>query len=149
MPVIHTAITTDPIDQSRLEALVSSAHAGARVSFAGLIRDHDEEAEGVVVGLDYTCHPDADRFLAGVAASVASDLDPEGRAVLAVEHRIGSLRVGDVAIVAVAASAHRAQAFELCPALLDRAKAEAPIGKPQHEDSAPASASTRRLPQSP
>ena len=86
MPVIHTAITTDPIDQSRLEALVSSAHSGARVSFAGLIRDHDEEAEGVVVGLDYTCHPDADRFLVDVAASVASELDPEGRAVLAVEH---------------------------------------------------------------
>ena len=47
MPVIHTAITTDPIDQSRLETLVSSAHAGARVSFAGLIRDHDEEAYAV------------------------------------------------------------------------------------------------------
>ena len=147
MPVIHAAITTDPIDQSRLEALVSNAHAGARVSFAGLIRDHDEEAEGVVVGLDYTCHPDADRFLAGVAASVASDLDPEGRAVLAVEHRIGSLRVGDVAIVAVAASAHRSQAFELCRTLVDRVKAEVPIWKHQHEESGRASWSNLGLPQ--
>ena len=144
MPVIHTAITTDPIDQSRLETLVSSAHAGARVSFAGLIRDHDEEAEGVVIGLDYTCHPDADRFLADV---VASDLDPEGRAVLAVEHRIGSLRVGEVAIVAVAASAHRDQAFELCRTLVDRVKAEVPIWKHQHEESGRASWSNLGLPQ--
>ncbi|MFC2687361.1 MAG: molybdenum cofactor biosynthesis protein MoaE [Arachnia propionica] len=147
MPVIHAAITTDPIDQSRLEALVSSAHAGARVSFAGLIRDHDEEAEGVVIGLDYTCHPDADRFLAGVAASVASDLDPEGRAVLAVEHRVGSLGVGEVAIVAVAASAHRREAFDLCQALVDRVKAEVPIWKHQHEASGRASWSGLGLPQ--
>ena len=147
MPVIHTAITTDPIDQSRLEALVFSAHAGARVSFAGLIRDHDEEAEGVVVGLDYTCHPDADRFLAGVAASVASEMDPEGRAVLAVEHRVGSLGVGEVAIVAVAASAHRDQAFELCQALVDRVKAGVPIWKHQHEESGRASWSNLGLPQ--
>lgn len=146
MPVLHTAITTDPIDQSRLESLVSSAHAGARVSFAGLIRDHDEEAEGVVVGLDYTCHPDADRFLADVAASVASELDPEGRAVLAVEHRVGSLGVGEVAIVAVAASAHRSQAFELCQALVDRVKAEVPIWKHQHEESGRASWSNLGLP---
>ena len=147
MPVVHAAITTDPIDQSRLEALVSSAHSGARVSFAGLIRDHDEEAEGVVVGLDYTCHPDADRFLAGVAASVASELDPEGRAVIAVEHRIGSLGVGEAAIVAVAASAHRGQAFELCRTLVDRVKAEVPIWKHQHEESGRASWSNLGLPQ--
>ena len=147
MPVIHTAITTDPIDQSRLEALVSSAHAGARVSFTGLICDYDEEAEGAVVGLDYTCHPDADRFLAGVAASVASELDPEGRAVLAVEHRIGSLGVGEVAIVAVAASAHRYQAFELCRTLVDRVKAEVPIWKHQYEESGRASWSNLGLPQ--
>ena len=147
MPVVHAAITTDPIDQSRLETLVSSARAGARVSFAGLIRDHDEEAEGVVVGLDYTCHPDADRFLAGVAASVASELDPEGRAVIAVEHRIGSLGVGEVAIVAVAASAHRGQAFELCRTLVDRVKAEVPIWKHQHEESGRASWSNLGLPQ--
>ncbi len=147
MPVVHAAITTDPIDQSRLEDLVSSAHSGARVSFAGLIRDHDEEAEGVVVGLDYTCHPDADRFLAGVAASVASELDPEGRAVIAVEHRIGSLGVGEVAIVAVAASAHRGQAFELCRTLVDRVKAEVPIWKHQHEESGRASWSNLGLPQ--
>ena len=146
MPVVHTAITTDPIDQSRLEALVSSAHAGARVSFAGLIRDHDEEAEGTVVGLDYSCHPDAERFLADVAAAVATELDPEGKAILAVEHRVGSLAVGQVAIVAVAASAHRHEAFELCQALVDRVKAEVPIWKHQHEKSGRASWSNLGLP---
>ncbi|MFC2688052.1 MAG: molybdenum cofactor biosynthesis protein MoaE, partial [Arachnia propionica] len=80
-------------------------------------------------------------------ASVASDLDPEGRAVIAVEHRVGSLRVGEVAIVAVAASAHRGQAFELCRTLVDRVKAEVPIWKHQHEESGRASWSNLGLPQ--
>ena len=139
MPVIHTAVTTDPIDQARLERAVSSAHAGARVSFAGLIRDHDEEAEGTVVRLDYSCHPEAGKFLADVANAVAAELDPE--------HRVGSLGVGEVAIVAVAASAHRREAFDLCQALVDRVKAEVPIWKHQHEASGRASWSGLGLPQ--
>ena len=147
MPVIHTAVTTDPIDQARLERAVSSAHAGARVSFAGLIRDHDEEAAGTVVRLDYSCHPEAGKFLADVANAVAAELDPAGEAVLAVEHRVGSLGVGEVAIVAVAASAHRREAFDLCQALVDRVKAEVPIWKHQHEASGRASWSGLGLPQ--
>jgi molybdopterin synthase catalytic subunit len=47
-------------------------------------------------------------------------------------HRVGSLRIGDLALFAAAASAHRAEAFAACAALVDRIKAEVPIWKRQH-----------------
>ena len=46
-------------------------------------------------------------------------------------HRTGSLVVGDVAIVACVATAHRALAFDVCRALVERVKTEVPIWKRQ------------------
>jgi molybdopterin synthase catalytic subunit len=41
------------------------------------------------------------------------------------------LEIGDVAIVAAVATAHRREAFELCARLVDEAKARLPIWKRQ------------------
>jgi hypothetical protein len=38
---VHTALTTDPLDVAAHEALVAHPAAGAVVSFAGVVRDHD------------------------------------------------------------------------------------------------------------
>ncbi|MBY4135465.1 molybdenum cofactor biosynthesis protein MoaE, partial [Rhodococcus fascians] len=46
-------------------------------------------------------------------------------------HRVGDLRVGDLALVAAVGSAHRAEAFEACARLVERIKAEVPIWKRQ------------------
>jgi molybdopterin synthase catalytic subunit len=50
---------------------------------------------------------------------------------VAVSHRVGALAIGDVAIVAAVATAHRKQAFEACARLVDEAKARLPIWKRQ------------------
>ena len=42
---------------------------------------------------------------------------------LAVEHRVGRLAIGDVAVVIAAAAPHRAEAFAACRAMIDRLKA--------------------------
>ena len=47
-------------------------------------------------------------------------------------HRIGHLEIGDVALVAVVAAPHRAEAFAACGKLVDAIKAEVPIWKHQH-----------------
>ena len=44
-------------------------------------------------------------------------------------HRIGSLRVGEVAVVCAASAPHRGEAFEAVRALIDRIKARVPIWK--------------------
>ncbi len=90
------------------------------------MRDHDHGAS--VHALEYEAHPDAQRFLAEVCAEVA---EASGLRVAAV-HRVGALAVGDVALVAAVAAAHRAEAFEVCGRLVDLVKERTPIWKRQH-----------------
>ena len=48
---------------------------------------------------------------------------------LAVEHRVGRLEIGEVAVAIAAAAPHRAEAFEACRAMIDRLKQRVPIWK--------------------
>jgi molybdopterin synthase catalytic subunit len=51
---------------------------------------------------------------------------------LSVEHRYGPLSLGDVAVAVVAASAHRAPAFEAAQWTMDTIKTVVPIWKKEH-----------------
>ncbi len=120
------AVTTGPLDVAAHERLVARPAAGAVVSFAGVVRDHDDGRD--VVELEYEGHPTAERILAEVADEIAAD--PAVHAV-AVSHRIGRLEIGDVALAAAVATAHRAAAFAACARLVDEVKARLPIWKRQ------------------
>ncbi|WP_433611928.1 molybdenum cofactor biosynthesis protein MoaE [Dactylosporangium sp. CA-139114] len=124
--MIRTQVTTEPLDVQAHERAVADRAAGAVVSFAGVVRDHDG-GRGVVE-LEYEGHPSAGDVLAEVAAEIAAD--PAVRA-LAVSHRVGRLEIGDVALAAAVATAHRAEAFVLCARLVDEVKARLPIWKRQ------------------
>jgi molybdopterin synthase catalytic subunit len=119
-------IVETPIDRAELEAFARADADGAVVVFEGVIRDHDHGSG--VLALDYRAHPDAERFLAEVCADIAAS---SGLRVAAV-HRVGRLVVGDVALVAVVAAAHRAEAFAACAQLVDEIKSRVPIWKRQH-----------------
>ena len=105
---------------------VSDPRAGAVATFVGLVRDHDPSVEGRVVGLDYTAHPTAQDVLERLASAAAESEDVIG---VAVSHRIGHLAVGEAAIVAAVSTAHRAEAFDVCRALVETVKAELPVWK--------------------
>lgn len=124
MTVALASVTDDPIDASAVEAAVLSRADGALVTFRGVIRDHD--AGHSVTRLEYSAHPDAAAFLLAACERVAGDV------VVAAVHRIGTLEVGDVALVAAVAAPHRAEAFAACAALIDTIKTEVPIWKRQH-----------------
>jgi molybdopterin synthase catalytic subunit len=119
-------ISTGPIDEASVRAAVDSAASGAVVTFHGVVRDHDGGRGGSA--LDYRGHPDAERFLAECVRRIA---DETGVAVAAA-HRVGELRIGDVALFAAASAAHRAEAFDACERLVDLIKQEVPIWKRQH-----------------
>jgi molybdopterin synthase catalytic subunit len=119
-------VTDQPLDLAAHEAAVADPRAGAVVSFQGVVRDHDHGR--AVVSLDYEGHPTAAAVLAEVAAEVAAS--PQVYAV-AVSHRVGALKVGDVALVAAVSTAHRAAGFEACGRLVDQAKQRLPIWKRQ------------------
>ncbi|WP_374929056.1 molybdenum cofactor biosynthesis protein MoaE [Kytococcus sedentarius] len=131
--VVHARISDQPLDPVALEQLVAGPADGAVTTFTGRVRDHDPEASGEVVSLDYSCHPDAEGVLRQVVAEVLATQDPEGTTHVAVAHRIGHLEVGDLAIVVSVASAHRAVTFTVCEALVEQVKARVPVWKHQHE----------------
>lgn len=124
MPAI-ARLSSDPLDLDAHVAAVATSRHGAVATFIGVVRDHDPSVQGVVTHLEYSAHPDAPHILARIAAEV----EREHHAVLAVSHREGLLAVGESAIVAAAASAHRAEAFAACRDLVERVKAELPVWK--------------------
>ncbi|MFB9645317.1 molybdenum cofactor biosynthesis protein MoaE [Microbacterium terregens] len=119
-------ITDQPIDRAAAEAFVMTVADGALVVFEGVVRDHDHGE--AVHALDYEAHPDAQAFLADVCREIA---EASGLRVAAV-HRVGSLAIGDVALVTAVAAPHRADAFAVCAQLVDLVKERTPIWKRQH-----------------
>lgn len=120
------AVTQDPLDVAAHLAAVDHVRAGAVATFVGQVRDHDPSVAGEVVALDYSAHPDADEVLTRLADDAAA-LD--GVLGVAVSHRVGLLRVGEAAVVAAVATAHRELAFTVCRDLVERVKAELPVWK--------------------
>jgi molybdopterin synthase catalytic subunit len=126
--VLRTDLTEQPIDLAEHEAIVAHEAAGAVVGFAGVVRDHDG-GRGVT-RLEYSAHPTAQQTLADVAAEIAADC--QGVRAIAVSHRIGTLHIGDAALVAAVAADHRGAAFETCERLVDTVKARLPVWKHQY-----------------
>jgi molybdopterin synthase catalytic subunit len=119
-------VTAAELDVAAHERAAAHPAAGAVVLFQGVVRDHDA-GRGVTL-LEYEAHPTAAEVLRAVAAEIAADPAVRG---LAVSHRIGRLKVGDVALVAAVSTAHRAEAFALCARLVDEVKSRLPIWKRQ------------------
>ncbi|MBT2502825.1 molybdenum cofactor biosynthesis protein MoaE [Curtobacterium sp. ISL-83] len=119
--MVDWTITVDEV-----AAAVTTDRDGAVVTFAGVVRDHDD-GRGVTT-LDYERHPSASDVIAEVARSIAVD-HPDVR--IAVLHRVGALGIGDVALAAAVSSPHRAEAFTACAALVDLVKERVPIWKHQ------------------
>ena len=105
---------------------LADVSAGGLTLFVGTVRDHDGGKE--VGGLDYSAHPTALERLRKVCEQVAEEYDV--RAVAAV-HRVGSLGLGEAAVIVATAADHRGQAFDASRALIDRLKATVPIWKHQ------------------
>ena len=122
-------ISSEPLVlQEHLDA-VDDATAGAVTTFVGRVRDHDPDAAGTVVALEYTAHPDAERILREIVDRAGAGAP----SLVAVSHRIGRLGVGDAAVIIAVASSHRAEAFEVCRAVIEAIKTDLPVWKRQIE----------------
>ncbi|TDB79636.1 molybdenum cofactor biosynthesis protein MoaE [Actinomadura sp. KC216] len=119
-------VRDEPLSVDEVLAAVAAAGAGGTAVFIGTVRDHDHAR--TVTALDYSAHPSAEEQLRAVMEKVAADHPVQG---LAAVHRVGDLRVGDLAVIAAASSAHRAEAFAACRQLIDDLKANVPIWKHQ------------------
>ena len=125
--VLRADLSAQPIELTDHEALVGHRAAGAVVGFVGVVRDHDGGRS--VTRLEYSAHPTAQQTLAEVAEEIARDC--QGVRAIAVSHRIGTLEIGDAALVAAVAADHRGAAFETCALLVETVKARLPVWKHQ------------------
>jgi molybdopterin synthase catalytic subunit len=125
--VLRAAVGEEPLDVAEHAALVEQAAAGAVVTFAGVVRDHD--GGRTVRGLEYSAHPTAAKVVADVAADVAARA--RGVRAIAVSHRVGVLGIGEVALACAVAADHRREAFETCAELVEEVKRLLPVWKHQ------------------
>lgn len=119
-------LTHEPLSVAEHLAAVADRRAGAVAAFIGQVRDHDPAVAGEVVGLEYTGHPDAQATIRRLADAAAAR---DGVLAVAVSHRLGHVAVGEPALVAAVATAHRELAFSVCRDLVEAVKAELPVWK--------------------
>ncbi len=114
------------LDPNEVLSVLNESVDGGVTLFVGKVRDHDDDKG--VTGLDYSAHPTALARLAAVCDRIAEEYDVHGVAAL---HRVGTLEIGDAAVITATAAAHRDVAFAASRALIDTLKEEVPIWKHQ------------------
>jgi molybdopterin synthase catalytic subunit len=122
-PVRGVRVTAEPLDVAALSAAVRDPRAGAVVCFEGVTRD--------VPSLEYEAYAEmAEARLREIAEAEAAR---HGLCAVAVEHRVGTVPLGEPSVIVAASAAHRGEAFAGARAVIDRVKAEAPIWKVEVE----------------
>jgi len=128
--VCRALVTDEPLSVEEHAVLVDDVAAGAVVTFAGVVRDHDHGR--AVRDLEYVGHPSAGDVVAEVVADLARKHGPAGVRAVAVSHRLGPLAIGDVALAVAVAGEHRAEAFAACSDVVDEVKRRLPVWKHQN-----------------
>jgi molybdopterin synthase catalytic subunit len=116
-----------PLSVEEAVGHVSRPEAGGIDVFIGAVREQNEGHE--VVQLEYEAY----RSMAlSELARIAQEVELEFGVRVAALHRVGTLAVGDIAVICAASAVHRHEAFVACRALIDRIKKDVPIWKREH-----------------
>lgn len=124
----HFRIATTAIDPGAWQRELADERAGACVTFEGWVRNRNEGQP--VQSLEYEAY-------ALLAEAEGERILGEARdkfALLGVRavHRVGHLRLGELAVWVGVVAEHRGAAFEACRYIIDEAKARLPIWKKEH-----------------
>jgi molybdopterin synthase catalytic subunit len=120
-------VLDQPLSLDRVVAAVVGPDKGGLVTFTGIVRNSDGGHD--VERLEYEAYAEmADKVLRELCDEIEAEI-PGCR--VAVEHRVGTLVVGDIAVAIGAAAPHRPEAFRACRAMIDRLKQRTPIWKKQ------------------
>ncbi len=93
--------------------------------FIGTVRNHHEGK--AVKALKYTAYaPVAEKMIRQIEQEIQVKY---GVSYVRVIHRIGTLEIGEKAIIAIAYAAHRREAFAACEEAVERVKHEVPVWK--------------------
>jgi len=118
-------IVRDPILVDEVIGSVESRSAGCIVSFTGTVRNKSDLGRVTEMHLE-VAEDLAMKDLQRIAEDAMSAQELIG---VAVTHRVGDLKVGEVIVVIAVSAAHRKDAFGACEYMIDELKKTTPIWK--------------------
>jgi molybdopterin synthase catalytic subunit len=121
-------ISSTAIDPAALQQELADARAGACVTFEGWVRNRNEGQP--VLSLEYEAYaPLAEKEGERILVEAREKFQLVGAAGV---HRVGHLRLGELAVWVGVTAEHRGAAFDACRYIIDEAKARLPIWKKEH-----------------
>jgi len=125
---MRTAVVERPLEPAAVLSEVASTANGATVLFIGTVREVNEGR--AVTGIDYSAY----RAMAAkeLTAIVASACEEFGTRHVVVEHRLGTLAVGDVSVAIAVAHPRRSPALDATRYVIEELKQRVPIWKREH-----------------
>jgi molybdopterin synthase catalytic subunit len=118
-----------PLDLAEVYSLADDGANGAVVLMSGMVRN---QTDGKAVScLEYQAYePMALRVFEQIAAAIR-DRWPIVTHV-AIHHRVGKLKIGEISVLLAVGAPHRGEAFAACQYAIDTLKHQAPIWKKEH-----------------
>ncbi len=118
-------ITDKPISPELVVDKVKTDSSGCVLAYIGLIREYSRGKQ--VLSVEYTdAKGTAENRLQEIAGEVRQKWQLNN---IAICHRTGKLKVGDINIVVAIASAHRQEGFAACQYAIDQFKQRRPTRK--------------------
>lgn len=118
-------LSREPLAPGALLETVRREGDGGLALFVGVVRDNNDGRR--VTEMEYEAYgPMAEAEMGRIEAELTVRF--AGVRVL-LRHRIGRLRVGEVAVVVIASAPHREEAFAACRAGIEEIKVRVPVWK--------------------
>lgn len=118
-------ITAKPISPQLVIDKVKTDGSGCVLAYIGLIREHSQGKP--VLSVEYE---DPEEMAENRLREIAREAEQKWQLEkIAICHRTGKLKVGDINIVVAIASAHRQEAFAACQYVIDHFKQRLPTHK--------------------
>ena len=128
---VQVKVTSKQVSVERVLGWVSSGSAGGTVSFIGTVRNKSDGMK--VTRMELEAATDlAEADLKRIAKESVKRFD---LVKVAVHHRLGRLKVGDVIVVIAVSAPHRVDAFNACTFIIDELKKTTPIWKKEFSGS--------------
>ena len=123
--MVEIRIVRDVISPELVVSKVRRDAYGAVVTFVGTVRDYSQEKR--VLHINYEADEElAQEKIRQIAQEIKTRWQLEN---MAIYHRIGRVKVGEIALAIALASPHRQEAFAACQYAVDRLNQIVPISK--------------------
>lgn len=116
-----------PLDPAALLARVAAPAHGGTALFLGAVRDHHGGRQ--VIRLEYSAYA---AMAEAECERIVRETEARWPVTVALQHRLGTLQIGDAAVIVAAGSAHREAAFAACRHVIEEVKRRVPIWKREH-----------------